>query len=133
MVGPVKKYLSFNEFLFRQETPEVWQKSWNGPENPSDYIKCIVGKVNEIQKWTSRIDQGSLLKDSIDFADLFHPDTFLSSLAQQSAREFNTSMSDMKLETSWSRGGVTGSKITIKVRKNIYASFIKYFCIWLGK
>lgn len=101
--------------ILRQETPLAWQKLWNGPENPTDYIKCIVSKVNEIQKWTSRVDQGSLLKDSIDFSDLFFPDTFLSALAQQSAREFNVSMSEMKLHTSWSKGGVSGAKISIKV------------------
>ena len=101
--------------LLRQDTPEEWQKHWNGPENPTEYIKSIVSKVNEIQKWNSRIDQGSLLKDSIDLGDLFHPDTFLSALAQQSAREFNTSMSEMKLQTSWSRGGVPTAKLSIKV------------------
>ena len=109
------KVLKMAGKLLRQETPDEWQKVWSGPDNPFDYIKCIVGKVNEIQKWTSRIDQGSLLKDSINFADLFHPDTFLNSLCQQSARDFNTSMSDMKLETSWSRGGVSGAKLSIKV------------------
>jgi len=101
--------------LLKQETPASWQKMWSGPETPMEYIKSIVSKAGEIQKWVSRMDQGTLLKDNLDLSDLFHPDTFLSALAQQSAREYNISMSNLKLSTSWSRGGVSGAKVSIKV------------------
>eukprot|EP00090_Calanus_glacialis_P009483 TRINITY_DN17857_c0_g1_i1.p1 TRINITY_DN17857_c0_g1~~TRINITY_DN17857_c0_g1_i1.p1 ORF type:complete len:1541 (-),score=379.52 TRINITY_DN17857_c0_g1_i1:129-4454(-) len=101
--------------LLKQETPASWQKMWSGPETPMEYIKSIVSKAGEIQKWVSRMDQGTLLKDNLDLSDLFHPDTFLSALAQQSAREYNISMSNLKLATSWSRGGVSGAKVSIKV------------------
>ena len=101
--------------LLKQETPASWHKLWSGPENPMDYIKTIVYKALEIQKWVSKMEQGSLLKDNLDLADLFNPDTFLSALAQQSAREYNISMTSLKLATSWSRGGVSGAKVSIKV------------------
>ena len=101
--------------LLKQETPASWQKMWSGPETPMEYIKSIVSKAGEIQKWVSRMDQGTLLKENLDLSDLFHPDTFLSALAQQSAREYNISMSNLKLSTSWSRGGVSGAKVSIKV------------------
>ena len=101
--------------LLQQETPAIWHKLWAGPENPMDYIKTIVYKAGEIRKWSSRMDQGSLLKENLDLADLFNPDTFLSALAQQSAREYNVSMTSLKLASSWSRGGVSGAKVSIKV------------------
>ena len=75
----------------------------------------MVLKVNEIQKWSSKIEQGSLLKENIDLSDLFHPDTFLSALAQQTAREYGVSMSDLKLQSSWSRGGMPGVKLSVKI------------------
>jgi dynein heavy chain 2 len=101
--------------LLQQETPMSWQSVWSGPENPTDYIKAVVLKVNEIQKWSSKVDQGSLLKENIDLSDLFHPDTFLSALAQQTAREYGVSMSDLKLQSSWSRGGISGAKLAVKI------------------
>ena len=101
--------------LLKQETPASWHKLWSGPDNPMDYIKTIVFKAAEIQKWQSKMDQGSLLKENLDLADLFNPDTFLSSLAQQSAREYNISMTSLKLANSWSKGGVSGAKVSIRV------------------
>ena len=118
-----EKVSSLASSLLQQETPASWHKLWPGPENPLDYIKTIVYKAGEIQKWVSRMDQGTLLKDNLDLADLFNPDTFLSALAQQSAREYNISMTSLKLATSWSRGGVPGAKISIKVSSWLIFSF----------
>ena len=101
--------------LLRQDTPASWHKLWSGPENPMDYIKTIVFKAAEIQKWQSKMDRGALLKENLDLADLFNPDTFLSALAQQSSRDYRISMTSLKLATSWSKGGVTGAKVSIKV------------------
>jgi dynein heavy chain 2 len=109
------KIASLGKSLLQQETPPSWQNVWPGPENPTDYIKTVVLKVNEIQKWTTKIDQGSLLKENIDLSDLFHPDTFLSALAQLTAREYGISMSDLKLQSSWSRGGMPGLKLSVKI------------------
>ena len=80
-----------------------------------EYIRTVVHKANEARKWVSKADSGAILKESLDLADLFHPDTFLSALAQQSAREHGVSMSSLHLASSWSRSGVPGAKISIKV------------------
>jgi dynein heavy chain 2, cytosolic len=109
------KVVSLASSLLQQLTPSSWQNLWSGPENPSEYIKAVVSKVNEIQKWNNKIDQGSLLKENIDLSDLFHPDTFLSALAQQTAREYGVSMSSLKLQSSWSKAGIAGAKLPIKI------------------
>ena len=110
-----EKIASTAASLLQQETPTNWLSKWSGPENPTEFIKAMVLKVNEIQKWSSKIEQGSLLKENIDLSDLFHPDTFLSALAQQTAREYGVSMSDLKLQSSWSRGGMPGVKLSVKI------------------
>jgi len=110
-----EKISSLASSLLKQETPMNWLNVWSGPENPTDYIKAVVLKVNEIQKWSTKVEQGSLLKENIDLSDLFHPDTFLSALAQQTAREYGVSMSDLKLLSSWSRGGISGAKLAVKI------------------
>jgi dynein heavy chain 2 len=100
--------------LLRQETPAKWLKTWDGPEDPMDYIETVVAKINEVQKWKSMAS--SLLSKDLDLSDLFHPDTFLGALRQETARQFGVSMGDLKLANSWARsGGISGSKISIRV------------------
>ena len=101
--------------LLQGSTPASWQAKWLGPEEPMDYIRTVVHKANEARKWVSKADSGAILKESLDLADLFHPDTFLSALAQQSAREHGVSMSSLQLASSWSRSGVSGARTSIKV------------------
>ena len=54
-----------------------------------------------------------MLKENLDLADLFNPNTFLSSLAQP--WPYNISMSSLVLASSWSRAGVSGAKLSIKM------------------
>ena len=60
-------------------------------------------------------DNGSLLQKELDLSDLFNPDTFLGALRQLTAREHGLSMDELKFSNAWSRGGVTGAKLPIKV------------------
>ena len=101
--------------LLKQQTPETWQKLWLGPEDPSSYIKTIVAKAQEVIKWKNRVDKGDLLNDIVDLGDLFSPDTFLSALAEESSKQSSISMSDMILKTTWSKSGVPGSSLSVKV------------------
>ena len=113
------------DHLMKQETPPQWQKMWEGPEEPIEYIKMIVSKANRVEKWLSKVQQGSLLgnSDPLDLSDLFYPDTFLGALRQTTAREYDISMESLKLINSWStmsssshRGGVASSaKLPIRV------------------
>ena len=51
----------------------------------------------------------------MNLSDLFNPATFLGALRQQTARESNLSMDELKLVNSWSRGGINNAKIPVKV------------------
>jgi len=59
---------------------------WEGPGEPMLYLRSLMARALAVQHWNQRVSQGSLLREPVDLSDLFHPDTFLSSLKQQTAR-----------------------------------------------
>lgn len=100
--------------LLLQETPLQWQASWEGPDDPIQYMHTIVGKGMALQGWVKKAESGSLLKEDLDLADLFHPNTFLNALRQQAARELKTSMDELKFYCTW-RGGIPTAKTIVKI------------------
>ncbi len=51
------------------------------------YLRGLVAKTLALGSWEEKGVAGSLLKsDSLDLSELFHPDTFLNALRQQTAR-----------------------------------------------
>ena len=63
-----------------------WLREWEGPEEPVLYLRSLVGKTLALGVWEERGREGRLLKDTLDLSELFHPDTFLNALRQQTAR-----------------------------------------------
>ena len=110
-----EKVNSLAESLMRQETPNKWQKMWDGPEDPMMYIKVVVEKATAVQSWNNAVDKNRLLDTELNLSNLFNPGTFLGALRQQTSRAYKTSMDELKLVNSWSRGGVAGAKMPIKV------------------
>ena len=45
-----------------------------------------MGKTLALGVWEERGREGRLLQDTLDLSELFHPDTFLNALRQQTAR-----------------------------------------------
>ena len=88
---------------------------WDGPEDPMMYIKIVVEKATAVQSWNNAVDKNRLLDTELNMSDLFNPGTFLGALRQQTARVYKTSMDELKLVNAWSRGGVAGAKMPIKV------------------
>ncbi len=102
--------------LLRQETPGGWQRRWDGPEDPVNYIRAICSKAKQVQKWNDLANQGALLQNELYLSDLFHPDTFLGALRQLASREHGVPMDELKLISSWARGGLTSkAKVPIRV------------------
>lgn len=110
-----EKVSKLADSLLKQTTPSNWQKLWDGPEDPMVYTKAIVEKANEIQKWKGLAEQGSLLNNELDMADLFHPDTFLGALRQLTAREYGIAMDELKFVNTWSRNGISNAKLPIQI------------------
>ena len=108
-----EKVSKLADSLLRQETPGNWNKMWDGPEDPMDYLQVIVQKSNEVQKWKSMTDQ--LLHQELDLSDLFNPETFLGALRQLTAREYGLPMDELRFANAWGRGTVPGASVPIKV------------------
>lgn len=63
-----------------------WLEKCDGPEDPLSYLRGLVNRAIAIQTWVEKADQGRLLTETLDLSELFHPDTFLNALRQQTAR-----------------------------------------------
>ena len=59
---------------------------WEGPGEPALYLRSLVGNALALGVWEERGREGRLLQDTLDLSELFHPDTFLNALRQQTAR-----------------------------------------------
>ncbi|KAG7249358.1 hypothetical protein CRUP_009300, partial [Coryphaenoides rupestris] len=64
--------------------------------------------------WVERAGRQALLSDTLDLSDLFHPDTFLNALRQETARSMNCSMDSLKFVTSW-RNPIQEARLQVKV------------------
>ncbi|XP_050986096.1 LOW QUALITY PROTEIN: cytoplasmic dynein 2 heavy chain 1 [Labeo rohita] len=100
--------------LLNQECPLSWQNKWEGPEDPMQYLRAVVSRALAIQGWVERAERSGLLSEMLDLSELFHPDTFLNALRQETARLMSCSMDSLKFVASW-RGQITDAKLQVKV------------------
>lgn len=100
--------------LLNQECPLSWQNKWEGPEDPMQYLRGVVARTLAIQNWVDKAEKQSLLSDTLDLAELFHPDTFLNALRQETARTMTCSMDSLKFVASW-KSRITGAQQQVKI------------------
>nr|CAD7594420.1 unnamed protein product [Timema genevievae] len=117
------------ERLMSQQTPEQWMRHWEGPTEPLPYLRSVVSRALAVQRWNANVSQGVLLKLSLDLADLFHPDTFLCALKQQTARsdhslgvrvslqqtarEYTIPLDELGLTCSWTKNGMPAARLPV--------------------
>uniref|UniRef100_A0A3P8WNV8 Cytoplasmic dynein 2 heavy chain 1 n=1 Tax=Cynoglossus semilaevis TaxID=244447 RepID=A0A3P8WNV8_CYNSE len=100
--------------LLNQECPLKWQNKWEGPEEPMQYLRAVVTRALAIQSWVERGSRQALLSDTLDLSELFHPDTFLNALRQETARSMACSMDSLVFVTTW-RSPIPQAKVQVKV------------------
>ncbi|XP_077915202.1 cytoplasmic dynein 2 heavy chain 1 isoform X5 [Halichoerus grypus] len=66
------------------------------------------------QSWVERAEKQALLSDTLDLSELFHPDTFLNALRQETARAMGCSVDSLKFVASW-KGRLQEAKLQIKM------------------
>ena len=60
---------------------------WEGPDDPAVYLRSLVARALALGVWEEKGRSGRLLEEGyLDLSELFHPDTFLNALRQQTAR-----------------------------------------------
>ncbi|XP_038123892.1 cytoplasmic dynein 2 heavy chain 1 [Cyprinodon tularosa] len=100
--------------LLNQECPVNWQNKWEGPEEPMQYLRAVITRALAIQSWVERASRQALLSDILDLSELFHPDTFLNALRQETARSIGCSMDSLVFLTSW-KSPIAQAKLQVKV------------------
>ncbi|XP_055023019.1 cytoplasmic dynein 2 heavy chain 1 [Boleophthalmus pectinirostris] len=100
--------------LLNQECPLKWQQDWEGPEEPMQYLRAVVARALAIKGWVERASRQALLSDTLDLSELFHPDTFLNALRQETARSMGCSMDSLVFATSW-KTHIVQAKLQVKV------------------
>lgn len=75
-----------NHCRFYVQVPLSWSSRLEGPEDPVQWLRALVAKTLALGSWVEKCNSDSLLRDVLDLSDLFHPDTFLNALRQQTAR-----------------------------------------------
>uniref|UniRef100_A0A3Q2D7E6 Dynein cytoplasmic 2 heavy chain 1 n=1 Tax=Cyprinodon variegatus TaxID=28743 RepID=A0A3Q2D7E6_CYPVA len=101
--------------LLNQECPVNWQNKWEGPEEPMQYLRAVITRALAIQvNWVERASRQALLSDILDLSELFHPDTFLNALRQETARSIGCSMDSLVFLTSW-KSPIAQAKLQVKV------------------
>lgn len=83
------------------QTPPTWQLRWEGPDSPLHYVRGLVTRAVAVRRWREHALDESFWQDPLDLADLLHPDTFLSALKQQTARELKQPLDALGLDCSW--------------------------------
>ena len=73
--------------LLKGEVPLTWVAIWEGPANPTAWVRLVNKKAQSLKIWVTKVQSQSLLKSALNLSDLFHPETFLNALRQRSARQ----------------------------------------------
>lgn len=92
--------------LMKGEVPPSWETHWEGPEDPSDWIRIVNKKARALLGWLQRAQNKQVLNAPVNLSDLFHPDTFLSALRQQSARTLKIPIDELKLVSSFEKNKI---------------------------
>uniref|UniRef100_A0A8C9IFY6 Dynein cytoplasmic 2 heavy chain 1 n=1 Tax=Piliocolobus tephrosceles TaxID=591936 RepID=A0A8C9IFY6_9PRIM len=96
------------------QCPLAWQSKWEGPEDPLQYLRGLVARALAIQNWVDKAEKQALLSETLDLSELFHPDTFLNALRQETARAVGRSVDSLKFAASW-KGRLPEAKLQIKI------------------
>lgn len=102
------------EELLKGQVPLSWEKLWDGPVNPSTWIRVINKKATALCGWVAKVQKGQLLKGAVNLSDLVHPETFLNAFRQRSARHFQVAIDELKLVSSFESGKLDKGAIQLE-------------------
>lgn len=47
--------------LLKNQVPQAWEKQWDGPENPSNWMRTLCKKASAMVNWVQKVQQKNLL------------------------------------------------------------------------
>lgn len=79
------------------------------------YLRAVIAKAKAVQQLAASSRDREIFSQTINLSDLFHPDTFLNALRQQTARETKQPMDALVLNTSSSGEVKHGKNVSVKI------------------
>lgn len=96
--------------------PDAWDRVWEGPEAPADYVRAAVSRAAAVESaWAPRLAAGpgggggALLQQPLALHELFRPAAFLNALRQRSARMLAAASRGAAITTTTSSSGGSNS------------------------
>ncbi|VEN39261.1 unnamed protein product [Callosobruchus maculatus] len=97
---PDEKESSIGKSLLNYETPKRWLSIWNGPKEPTRFMRSVVMKTEEISKWKNE-NVETLIQQPLSLSSLFRPEAFLAAHKQTFARSKAATLDELFLEANW--------------------------------
>ena len=93
--------------LLKSMVPEEWSNIWDGPEIPNEYLKALGKKINGLSVYIKNSLNDSVLENcKVNLAEFLHPEAFINSLRQKSAREMKVPIDELEIVCEF--GGSSG-------------------------
>ena len=93
--------------LLKSMVPEEWSNIWDGPEIPNEYLKSLGKKINGMSAYIKSAMNDSVLENcKVNLAEFLHPEAFINSLRQKSAREMKAPIDELEIVCEF--GGSNG-------------------------
>ncbi|CAN0042899.1 unnamed protein product [Ascophyllum nodosum] len=97
------------------KVPPDWSSSWEGPVTPQAWLTAMARRKASLSRWEAAVARGDLLDHPIDLSNLFHPNTFLNAVRQQTARLSGCSIDALKLVSSWDKGRLKSAVLPVTI------------------
>jgi hypothetical protein len=90
--------------LLKGDVPENWLKFWDGPELPMNFIKIFIKKLNAISGYLKNAIDDNVLNGNINLSEFLHPEGFINSLRQKSARLNKIPIDELEIYSTFEDG-----------------------------
>ena len=101
--------MALGRALLLRQTPPSWIKQWDGPEDPAAWARALVSRALALRDWTEAAARGALTTRPVNLGELFHPDTFLNALRQETSRVLGVPMDTLVFACSWGTEGLSSA------------------------
>jgi hypothetical protein len=117
--------------LLSDNVPDRWQREWEGPEGPLQWLTGLAQRCAALARWTAACGSSgggarALLAAPVQLNDLFRPATFLNALRQQTARmhaaaaggaagSSQLAMDSLRLVCAWDAASLAGTPLQASV------------------
>ncbi|KAJ7398962.1 hypothetical protein BTVI_119896 [Pitangus sulphuratus] len=118
--SPILSFITLEQFSAIRLVQSVHQslaslsKVIRGTSLLSSEVQRLASALLNQKNWVEKAEKQKLLSDTLDLSELFHPDTFLNALRQETARVMSCSVDSLKFTASW-KGRIQEGKLQVKI------------------